>query len=102
MSWQLNPDYFKYFLTKEALTRMLENPLGFLYDVVGQALFFGVVYLVAVFAGWRHTKSLLGAGVVSLMFTPLAVVPGELQYLGFLAGGFGVAAIVYELARKMV
>lgn len=100
--WEPLPSWVTPYLNASSLVQLIQNPLAFLRGQVGDMLLFAGIYAVSVFAGWMHTKSLLGAGVISLLFSPVMLIPGELRYAGMLALAFGAGAIVWELAKRVV
>ena len=103
MSWQPNNPAFTPFLNATLQLEAMKNPLRFLAGQVGMPLLATTIYAIGVFAGWRHTKSLIGAGVVALLLSPvLALAAPELKYAAFLGLGIGAAAIIYALAKKVV
>ena len=81
---------------------LLNNPFNFYNTYLGAELLGSGLATLIIFASWMHTKSLLGAGIVSLLLAPALEFVGELHLAAVFALGFGMGAVIWELIKRVV
>lgn len=101
-SWDPVPWWAREWTSKN-VRDYIRYPFRILVEMVGLPLLSAVVYGVIMFATFMHTKSAFATGVVSMiMATAMIMVLPELVWISYIALAFGIAAVIYEVAKKVV